>query len=227
MDVNMIREHYKDIIDVLSAPVYTYLGDEGLIYDEYPFEDYDWNTGASKVCILTGRYAFKTSFSGYAYDYNIDESDWYEDPVFEEWDKDYCATEYSVYELACAAGLGNFFCETVKLNDKVYVQEECDLIFDNCIEEDYLELDRTPFNDFTSTLDRLGLYSLRVKLGFRVMRFFVYQHSIDELIKLQQFLIDYDINDLHEHNLGWFGDKLKFFDFCGYNSSTSEKIKAA
>ena len=35
-------EKYRDIVDVLSEDIYTYCGDEGLIYDECPFDDFEW-----------------------------------------------------------------------------------------------------------------------------------------------------------------------------------------
>lgn len=231
LTISAICEKYRDIVNVLSEDVYTYCGDEGLIYDECPFDDFEWYTGASKVCIVRGNYAFKTSFSGYAFDYDMDSSDWYDETRFEKWDIDYCAMEYELYQRACVAGLGKFFCKMFKLNDKVYAQERCEEVFDYFIsfvdEEDLYPHDNSSYNDFTSILDCAGLYNLRVKIGVDAMRYLVYQASLDELCKLQDFFCSYDVNDLHKGNFGWFNGKLKFFDFCGYNSNTNEKLKAA
>ena len=230
MTLETVKENcfnYNEIVDILSQSHYTYDGDEGIIYDDYPFDGYEFLTGASKICIPAGDYVFKTSFSGYAYDYNYETSDFYDEPLFEDWKVDYCEAEYKIYELAKAAGLGRFFAATYKINSRVYVQERCPQIFEDYCGSPYVlsKRDNTDTDTFLEILDDLGLSFLRQELHFRTMRYLVMEYSINDLLALQDFIITYDINDLHDGNCGFFGDKIKFFDFCGYNSDTFEKLK--
>lgn len=214
---------YSDVMELLNEDHYTYDGEEGVIYDEYPFDDYNWATGASKICIIVGDIVFKTSFTGYAYDYDYENSDFYKETIYESWDRDYCLMEYQLYKIACDWGIEEFFAETVKVMPYVYAQPFCKEIFSDCPKNSYLK-DTTPYNTFCSTIDNLDLRSLRVKLGEEAMRYFAVAYPIDKLLKLQDFLDYYEINDLHGGNCGWFDGKLKFFDFCGYNSDTLEKL---
>lgn len=214
---------YIDVMELLNEDHYTYDGDEGVIYDEYPFDEYNWATGASKICIVVNDIVFKTSFSGYAYDYDYEESDYYEEPIFEKWDRDYCLMEYQLYQLACKWGVEKFFAETIKVMPYVYAQPRCGEIRGENSKTFHIK-DITDTDNFISIVDELGLESLRKKLGTLDFRYFVAVYSIDELLKLQSFLDFYEINDLHGHNFGWFGGELKFFDFCGYNSDTFEKL---
>lgn len=214
---------YIDVMKLLNEDHYTYDGDEGVIYDEYPFDEYNWATGASKICIIVNNIVFKTSFSGYAYDYDYEESDYYEEPIFENWDRDYCLMEYQLYQLACKWGVEKFFAETVKVMPYVYAQPRCDEIFGEPSKNFHLK-DNTNTDDWMLIIHELGLDSLKLKLGSPNFRYFAAVYPIDELLKLQNFLDFYEINDLHGHNFGWFDGELKFFDFCGYNSDTFEKL---
>ena len=111
MLANYIKDNmelFKSIIEVLELNHYTYCDENGVVYDEYPLDDFCWKTGASKVCIPYAGLVFKTSFSGYAYDYDYETSDWYSVPIFEEWDTDYCKIEYEIYKRAVKEGVGDF-----------------------------------------------------------------------------------------------------------------------
>lgn len=222
-----IIDEYEDIYDILNTDIYTYCGEEGLIYDEAPFDDKYWMTGCSKICIIGDKFVFKTSFSGYAYDYNYDEAEYYDEPIFEKWNIDYCLIEYLLYQRAVQEGVDMFFAWTDRLNDKVYIQEKMNSSFADCNDNGcpYPKDESFSLHKFSDFLSQLGLFELRLQLGTQAMRYLVLQYKIDDLLKLQDFIIKYDINDLHENNFGWFGDKLKFFDFCGYKSNTLEKIK--
>ena len=227
--INENRELFKSIIKVLDLNHYTYYGDgEGLIYDECPLDDFCWKTGASKVCIPYAGVVFKTSFSGYAYDYDYETSDWYDEPIFEDWDTDYCQVEYEIYKRAIKEGVGVFFAETLRLTDKVYVQEESDEIFSDFLDNNDVSphsLNGFSTEDIAIYASDNGILRLKTILGTTVFRYFLDCYSIQELQKLTNFIEKYDINDLHASNLGWFDGKIKFFDFCGFNSLTSEKIK--
>lgn len=223
------RELFNPVINVLNQDHYTYDGDEGLVYDEYPLEEFYWKTGASKVCIPYAGLVFKTSFTGYAYDYDYETSDWLDETIFEPWDKDYCQIEYEIYKRAVKEGVGIFFAETFKLSSKVYAQEECDQIFEDFLEDsDFVpprSLDGFSPEDITIFANENGILRLKTLMGTTLFRYFLDCYSIASLQKLSNFLIKYDINDLHENNIGWFDGRLKFFDFCGFRSLTFKKIK--
>ena len=70
-----------------------------------------------------------------------------------------------------------------------------------------------------------GLGFLYDKTGVGAIRILMMHHSVEELTKLENFLYDYDINDLHNCNMGIFNGELKIFDFSGFGSDTSEILK--
>lgn len=207
--------------------------------------EFTWGSGVSKVAIVCSSfdgndYALKTAYVGSAYTSGEDE-DW----QFSEYRyTDECRVEYLVYRAAVAAGLGHFFAEMIKINTGIYMQEKYDtsigrlededmklhisetlLTSDLCerYRSDWIVWEREAVEDL---VERVGLDSLFSHLRDNCSSFMMFynRYGIVELRRLQTFLDEYDINDLHSSNIGVFGSDVKFIDYCGYESSTSEKV---
>ena len=216
--------------------------------------EFTWGSGVSKVAIVCSssdgnNYALKTAYVGSAYTpYNPDkedDSEEDEDWQFSEYkNADECRVEYLVYRAAVAAGLGHFFAEMIKIDTGIYMQEKYDtsinrledegiklhisetLLASNlceCYRSNWILWERDAVEDL---VERVGLDSLFSHLRGNCSSFMMFynRYSIVELRRLQAFLDEYDINDLHSSNIGVFGSDVKFIDYCGYESSTSEKV---
>jgi hypothetical protein len=216
--------------------------------------EFTWGSGVSKVAIVCSsfdgnNYALKTAYVGAAYvDYDPDKEDNPEDD--EDWKfseykhADECRVEYLVYRAAVAAGLGHFFAEMIKIDIGIYMQEKYDTSICRlededmklyisetlltselceCYRSDWILWERAAVEDLVK---RVGLESLFSHLKKNCSSFMIFytRYSIVELRRLQIFLDEYDINDLHSSNIGVFGSDIKFIDYCGFGSSTSEKV---
>lgn len=216
--------------------------------------EFTWGSGVSKVAIVCSSfdgndYALKTAYVGAAYTpYDPDKEDDSEED--EDWQfseykhADECRVEYLVYRAAVAAGLGHFFAEMIKIDTGIYMQEKYDTSISRlededmklhisetlltsdlceCHRSDWILWERSAVEDL---VDRVGLDSLFSHLRCNCSSFMMFynRYSIIELRRLQAFLDEYDINDLHSSNIGVFGSDVKFIDYCGYESSTSEKV---
>jgi hypothetical protein len=60
----------------------------------------------------------------------------------------------------------------------------------------------------------------------KIFAIYVSMYTFEELYCLQKFLEEYDINDLHSSNIGWFGNELKFIDFSGYGTATASIVSS-
>lgn len=212
--------------------------------------EFTWGSGVSKVALVCSSsdgndYALKTAYVGAAYTpYNPDKED-DEDWQFSEYKHaDECRVEYLVYRAAVAAGLGHFFAEMIKIDTGIYMQEKYDIsvcrlededmklhISETLLTSDLCEFRRSGWvlwerDAIEDLVDRVGLDSLFSHLRCSCSSFMMFynRYSIVELRRLQAFLDEYDINDLHSSNIGVFGSDVKFIDYCGYESSTSEKV---
>ena len=124
--------------------------------------------------------------------------------------KDYAAKEYENYLLAVEAGLSYYFPETVFLGvfggRPFYLQQyaECDesqVSFEwheRLRERGYYESDEDIWAEIDEMCD-----SEKAELSFH-----------DE--ELVNFLCENHINDLHEGNFGYIGDRMVIVDFSGY-----------
>lgn len=207
--------------------------------------EFTWGSGVSKVAIVCNSfdgndYALKTAYVGAVYTEDEDE-DW----KFTEYKHaDECRVEYLVYRAAVAAGLGHFFAEMIKIDTGIYMQEKYDTsigrlededmkfyISETLLTSDLCECYRSGWilwerDAIEDLVERVGLDSLFSHLRGNCSSFMMFydRYSILELRCLQTFLDEYDINDLHSSNIGVFDGDVKFIDYCGYESSTSEKV---
>lgn len=236
-----IKTDYDEAIDVLSEVLH-YDEENLTVYEEGLLEDFEWHCGASKVAIILEDCVLKTSYSGYVY-YDADEG---EDEIINDF-LDYAKMEYQLYQAAKEYNVDYFLAKTEEVAPAVYEQEKMDYVADTITELDASEvLKIIPFNYTFHTsygkqtlppqlvLNCTGLHKYckmncledlieRVKPD--ILGYFLASYTQSELDDLQQFLKDYDINDIRAGNCGWVNGKLKIFDFCGFKSETEKILK--
>lgn len=228
-------EEFNGAVNVLAKTIFhTYDDDESILYEDDAVSDYNWANGVTKVCIVFPEGVLKTTVSGTARDYDYDTGDYYEEPSYDDWDDDWCEVEYNVYQAAVEAGVGQFFAETVKVREGVYFQERCLTMMCDCFYDHkaykrfgVAEGDDTGLSvEVEEFMEKHDLYALEDKIGRECVTLFATSYTGEELEALQKFLYDFDINDLHQSNMGKFADgSFKLFDFCGYCSRTADKVK--
>jgi hypothetical protein len=182
-----------------------------------------WENGASKVCLCFPDYVLKTSFVAEVVrnDWNDKTKEWEQEFRSLE-DVDYCEVEYKVYQAAKEKGLEKFFAETMQIGDSpVYIQEAYEESLDDSWDPDISDEIRARV---VNIQNNDPLYQLSLRVSDETLMVLINQNSEEDLIALGEFLDRFDINDLHEGNSGWFHGRLKFIDFCGYGSITSEVV---
>lgn len=151
----------------------------------------------------------------------IDEdNDWVLKIPFCNKSKDYCQLEAIYYEQAVKEGVEEPFAECYFLMEyegaPCYVMEKinCD---EQAVESDFYEIGLDKLSGQMSEdeiSDYLGSMDTDEILG-QLLEFY---YEADFLQKVNAFLSENSINDLHTANLGYRGDKLVFVDYSGYYS---------
>lgn len=222
---------YQEALDLLSN-CFHYDNNTGVVYEEdmLDYSEFGYMCGASKVVIILDDCVLKTSYSGEVKE-DEDGEDYFTDDF-----PDYAAMEYNIYQAAVEEGLEKFFAKTEKVDIGIYEQPRVDAtVLEYRYDEAFLPFryfngrNKAPYfneKDTDKVIDyceKNGLHKIYFRIKFNVIRYFLAAYSIEELKRLNEFLIEYDINDISETNCGWIDGKLVAFDFCGFGSST-EKI---
>lgn len=203
-----------------------------LIYNYRPLE---WGCGATKVAVLFKDFVLKSNYSQVVEwdegDYD-EENETYVNGGFTnpcDWeDCDYCWIESRVYEKAVEAGVAAFFAPTIPIgNTGVYIQPRADrevagtdwykILNGTCRSRYEMRFGSDAFNKLRKELKLDNVSSL-------IFSYWLDNMSYVQLKKLGQFLHKHCINDLHNHNIGWFGDKILLFDYSGYHSGTEDTL---
>jgi hypothetical protein len=161
---------------------------------------YGW--GASKVAIID------------------EDNDWVLKIPFCNKSKDYCQLEAIYYGQAVKEGVEEPFAECYFLMEyegaPCYIMEKvnCD---EQAIESDFYEIcsdklsgqmSEDEINDYLGSMDTDEILD-------QILEFY---YEAGFLQKVNVFLSENSINDLHTGNLGYRGDKLVFVDYSGYHS---------
>ena len=242
---------FADAMNCLDNDFHNYDGEEDVVFENDILEDFcsdrtdfSWACGASKVVLIAHNdddsYVLKTAYVGYAYEPKDENGDFIEDADWEfaAWDReDDCRVEYLVYRAAVARGVEHFFAETIKVDGAIYMQEayqqplaamsRSEMLYE--VSEENRARFKVNGSEYDATVvDNVALENklvdLRSRLGAATFILFFDRYTVSELQALQQFIMDYDINDLHRNNIGWFYDELKFVDFCGFGGKTSSIV---
>lgn len=183
-----------------------------IAFDEFFFDiglyekGYNYENGTSKYCI------FHEDFCDFVVKFSLDSFD-------------YCEREYTNYLAAVKLGLDYFFPYTDFLGEingvKFFIQEYavCDneaisSIWYNTLREDYVS-EEDEGEDIINEKIWEMIYDLEDEQ--RVLYCFGYEE------KLLNFLEEYRINDLHEGNFGYIGNRLVIIDFSGFGQRVRER----
>lgn len=227
----MNNNYLLNLINDLSKDYWLYSEDETVIYDDTGIDNYDYHYGASKIVIPIDEEncVLKRAFAGVVV--GCDEDGEPADPVYIPNETDDCEIEYKIYLKSIEEGVEKFFAKTEKMDFGIYKQEKYienvdDFIYNNIYEIENIKYDENFLKGNAFNIAQgLSLTKMRRRMDSDVFKLFIQNYSLNELHCLQSFLERYDINDISAYNVGIFdGGKIKIFDFCGYNSSTSKKI---
>ena len=163
--------------------------------------------GASKVCILIEDdydYVIKIGFRDKAVD-------------------GMCKLEESLYRAACREGVSQFFAACYPLC--TYRAVECFLM--EYVDCDSNEIDSDVYRHISDEFANSGreysnddIYDecndIEDECAY-VSYLFPFYYSHEEVSRLENFLWRYDINDLHNENMGYSGDRIVLIDYSGYH----------
>lgn len=235
MTNTLYKTDYDEAVDILSE-VFHYDEDADTAHESEILDDadFEWRTGASKVVIVLENCVLKTSYSGTSW-YNEETCDY---EMTEEF-PDYAKMEYQLYQAAKDVGVDYFFAETKEITSVIYEQKKVDFTVSNYLDEEHIPAGYKFHGVYSIQLSppqfvlnceglhnycrRNGLKDLIGRIKPDVLGYFLAAYSHDALDDLQQFLVEYDINDIRAGNCGWINGELKIFDFCGFKTET-EKI---
>lgn len=212
-----------------------------IYHDEYDNEESDWNeyieencgacdyaTGASKIVLFYNdieNWVVKLPFFGDYFESTGEYSDYTEAdkylPVYNT--NDYCEAEAYLTEKAVEYGIGDMFAKTYYLGSlngiPTYISEKVEETV--CGHYGHYEYSRANsaqetqelYNFYSTELDEAGLYYEQP-----TFRYFVDQYGQKKAEKLIQFIMDYNIDDLHSANIGFDKTgKIKLIDYSGFH----------
>lgn len=232
---NSLQIIFKHRIKVNNDYLYIY-------HDEYDDEEPDWNehieehcgacdyaTGASKIVLFyedIENWVVKLPFFGDYYESTGEYTNYCKAnkylPICS--DNDYCEAEAYLTDKAIEYGVGDMFAKTYYLGNlngvPVYVSEKI---------EETVASGRGNYNYFRinsakETQELFNFYSYELdEAGFSpynesTLRFFVDQYGQKKTEKMIQFIMDYQIDDLHSANIGFDKcGKIKIIDYSGFH----------
>lgn len=181
----------------------------GISQDEYCISN-----GASKYCVIPNH-------SQYILKWDKESAD--------AKDADMGAEEVRIYKLACAEGIEMFFPETeivghfkfsevaivkqqkidysaydVPMNKRKRYQQKIKTVRTDVVDKIQKEFNKARGGRYTREVDNLWACMCCLMYGR------------NNCIKLCRFVVDNNINDLHEGNVGYYKNKPIILDFCGY-----------
>lgn len=157
-------------------------------YCERYLSDYDYSYGGDKIVVRKGKVVFKAIFGNPPQD------------------------EVAISKAAVEAGLGKFFALATMQTDNVYVQESIDISLNEYI----VNLQRkVPYGSLREDYVRLGLQEMLYRSDCVVLYYLFLSYPLEEILKLQDFIVEHNLSDLNFYNAGLIDGKVKFFDFSG------------
>lgn len=220
-----VRMDPQQIIDSLDDCYFDNLGEyncEESIYDNCDSKIYNsFRHGATKMVLFFAEdpeRVVKIPFSHQEVETLEGDYELYEfegAPYYEHsngWN--YCASEVRLYELAKMSGIEKYFLKNDFLGKikghPIYTQP-----FASPLSEEgyrYQKVPREERQDIIYECEEKGIYCFNAVW----IKDFILAYGIDELIKLDEFLKDCGLEDLHDGNLGYFEGKPIIIDYGGY-----------
>lgn len=170
-------------------------------FEEYSFDSAEYHYGAEETKTAPNEEDYWEEFSG---GMEIE-------PNGARWN--YCALEASLYHDAKEAGLAQYFAREIYIgevdNHPVYEQDKASILED-MPEKDY------PYARREKTEEKCD--SLGIDCFCPVwIEDFLDEYGVEEYRRLEKFLNEKHICDLHDGNLGYINGKPVLVDYTGYN----------
>lgn len=192
--------------------------------------------GADEVIKIpfTGKYdtdSYDGAMSDYLYEReNLPEEEWQhkEEPKWEDYfdhfwcastqDEidgwDYCERECEIYRQAREKGLEQYFakewCVGCAQGHPIYVQERAKIY---CDKEEYKRYTREQLNSTMDTCEKLDITCFNSVW----ISDFIESYGEAELLRLDSFLAEFHITDLHDGNIGYIDGFPVLVDYSNYN----------
>lgn len=210
-ELNDVRFNWTETLDILCSNGFSQFLDNRT---EREFEiwfngggreildNITYNWGASKVAIID------------------EDNDWVLKIPFCNKSRDYCEIEAENYQKAVKEGVEEPFAECYFLMEyesaPCYIMEKvnCD---EEAVESDFYEIGSDKLSGQMSE-DEISDYLYSMDTGEILGLLLESYYEVGFLQKVNAFLSENSINDLHMANLGYRGDKLVFVDYSGYYS---------
>lgn len=148
--------------------------------------DYNYSYGANKIVIYEGNIVLKK--------------------VFCKTEKDEC----EIYRKAIAAGVEKFFCPSSLKLDDIYIQEAVDITLSEYIRK---LSNKIKYGALREDYKQMGLWEMLFRSDCAVLFYLFKTYSLEEILELQKFCVENDLNDLQLYNAGFKDGFLKFFDY--------------
>lgn len=218
----------NEILNLLSGYSFERFCDKPIFYEQdapnfarflkhkKDFTNFKMFSGASKCVIIPADkdYVIKIPFTGGYYEADDCEGDIYEEFTEAEEDEgwNYCLVESSRYDITKALNVNQFFVPTIFIgytNDKnkypIYVQPKCDVYAYHSHETSIEEREKT-----------LDLIDSRQGLPLDWLTLARLVYGENSLMKLLNFLEDYEWSDLRDENIGFIDGKPIIFDYSDF-----------
>lgn len=152
------------------------------------FNDYSYSMGCSKIVIYRKNYVVKKIFS----EELIDEADFYNRIKNSEF--------------------RNLFCSTKRISNSIIIQRKVDETLREYIQK---EENKIPYGCMRDFYKEKGLTDLLLRTDCVVLYYLYRQIGLEKLLKFQEFVIENNLTDLYNYNVGFIDNKIKIFDFGG------------
>lgn len=212
----MIKSDFDIAYEMLSKPIYALENEEEVANcDDFYDAGLDYNCGAYKIAVIFDDYVLKKAYTGTAH-MTDDGSMRYEDDEPE----DSCETEVLLYRIAEKRGLERFFAKSEDIGNGIVKQERAEEFV-----KDREDINSNQRSEVMAFVKQYGLCSLYAASNSEVFYWLMQEYSGKELLKLQDFVDEFDIDDLHSYNVGWCNGKLKLIDYSGTNTATASSAR--
>ena len=161
-------------------------------------DGYNYSYGASKIVVYSGDWVIKKVFG-----------------------KTYL-NECEIYQKAIKDGVADFFAASLKKTDNIYKQERVDVPLNHYVHEMGLIGEKIPYGILREDYRKIGLGEMLNRSDCTVLYYLFQQNSLEDILKLQKFIVENDLTDLNFYNAGFRKGRLVFFDYSGIDMELME-----
>lgn len=222
-EIESFFSHYSPIGDIFTIEDVNYFISS---IDRHTVPKFTYDTGATKLVIIPKDrdYVIKIPFTGYYSDpfLEIEECEKYFEFTGSTGDiyNDYCSAELNVYQKAISQSLDFIFVPITYINTikglSIYIQPKVDM---------YEQIDINLYSPSKKSIDKVILYRqsfifnnpLNMAPISWVASLLDCVQTLEEYNKIQNFLSDVGIHDLHSGNVGYYQNKPVIIDYGSFH----------